>query len=68
MVVIFMNLPLILQSEHRAVHPSPVPKWIGAYAAQHLLWVLSANVVTPPGTHLHTSEGQWREGLSKKSG
>lgn len=41
-VIIFMNLPLALQSEQGAVHPLPLPIGAGAYTAQ-VLWALSAN-------------------------
>lgn len=67
MVIIFMNPPLILQNEQRAVHPSSVPKCTGAYPVQHILWAVSANVVVQQGTHLNTSKGQWWEGLSPKN-
>lgn len=67
MVIIFMNPPLILQNEQRAVHPSSVPKWTGAYPVQHVLQAVSANIVVQQGTHLNTSKGQWWEGLSPKN-
>ena len=67
MVIIFMNPPLILQSEQRAVHPSSVPKQTRACPAQHILWAMSADVAVYQGTHLHTSKGQWWEGLSPQN-
>lgn len=66
-IIISMNPPLILQSLRRAVHPSAVPKWIGAYPAQRVLRAVSASVVVQQGTHLHRSKGQWWEGLSPKN-